>query len=141
MVDYLEGKKKVTGSYYTEVQKKLLAALVKKLPGKLHGGILFHHDSAPAHSSRVVREFVPEFRWEMFPHLPYSPDLTPSDFFLLPKLKDSLKGTPFTSIVEAKQAVNTWFDTKSYKFIRRGLETWKHRLMKCIEVEGHYIEK
>ena len=64
-----------------------------------------------------------------------------SHFFLLAKLKDSLKGTQFASIVEAKQAANTWFDTKPDKFFRRGLETWKHRLMKCIEVEGHYIEK
>ena len=81
LVDFLEGKKTVTGAYYVEVLRKLKAKLAEKGPGKLHRGILFHHDNAPAHSSRIVRDVLREFRWELLPHPPYSPDLAPSDFF------------------------------------------------------------
>ena len=77
LVDFLEGKKTVTGAYYIEVLRKLRA----KLAGKLHCGILFHHDNAPAHSSRIARDVLREFRWELLPHPPYSPDLAPFDFF------------------------------------------------------------
>ena len=61
LVDFLEGKKTVTGVYYVEVLKKLRAKSAKKRPGKLHHGILFHHENAPAHSCRIVRDVLREF--------------------------------------------------------------------------------
>jgi len=36
---------------------------------------------------------------------PYSPDLSPPDYFLFPKLKNKLKGLPFSDVVEIKEAV------------------------------------
>ena len=81
LVDFLEGKKTVTGAYYVKFLTQLRAKLAEKRPGKLHCGILFHHDNALAHSSRIVKDVLREFRWELLPHLPYSPDLVPSDFF------------------------------------------------------------
>jgi histone-lysine N-methyltransferase SETMAR len=141
MVDYLEGQRTITGAYYAGVIRKLRAALVKKRRGKLHSGILFHHDNAPAHTARAARDVLREFRWEVLPHPPYSPDLAPSDFFLFPKLKESLKGIRFASTDEAKNAANTWFQTRPDKFFRDGLSTWKHRLEKCIDQDGNYVEK
>ena len=61
LVDFIEGKKTVTGAYYVEVLKKLRAKLAEKRPGKLHCGILFHHDNAPVHSSRIVKDVLREF--------------------------------------------------------------------------------
>ena len=55
LVDFLEGKKTVTGAYYVEVLRKLRAKLAEKHPGKLHCEILFHHDNAPAYSSRIIK--------------------------------------------------------------------------------------
>ena len=81
LVDFLEGKKTVTGAYYVEVLRKLRAKLAEKRPGKLHCGIIFHHDNAPAHSSQIVKGVLREFWWELLPHPLYSPDLAPSDFF------------------------------------------------------------
>ena len=81
LIDFLEGKKTVTGAYYVEVLRKLRAKLAEKRPGKLHHGILFHHNNAPVHSSWIVRDVLREFQWELLPHPPYSPDLAPSNFF------------------------------------------------------------
>ena len=81
LVDFLEDKKTVTGGYYVDVLRKLRAKLAEKRPGKLHREILFHRDNAPAYSSRIVRGVLREFRWELLPHPPYSPDIAPSDFF------------------------------------------------------------
>jgi hypothetical protein len=36
----------------------------------------------------------------VIPHPPYSPDLAPCDFFLLPKMKIQLKGRRFETIEE-----------------------------------------
>ena len=81
LVDFLEGKKTVTGAYYIEVLRKLRAKLAEKRPEKLHHGILFHHDNAPADSSWIIRDVLSKFQWELLPHPPYSPDLAPPDFF------------------------------------------------------------
>ena len=60
-VDFLEGRKTVTGFYYVEVLRKRRTESAKKCPGKLHRGILFHHGNAPAHSARVAKEILREF--------------------------------------------------------------------------------
>lgn len=141
LIDYLKGQRTVTGAYYANVLRKLKEALVKKRKGKHHGGILFHHDNAPAHSARVAKEVLREFRWEVLPHPPYSPDLAPSDFFLFPKLKEMLKGTHFSDVEEAKNTANTWLQTRPSTFFRDSLRSWKHRLEKCLDLNGNYVEK
>ena len=80
-LDFIKRSKTITGIYYDGVLRKFKAAVIKKRPGKLHRGILFHHDNAPAHSSRIARAVFREFRWKISPHPSYSPDIAPSDFF------------------------------------------------------------
>ena len=89
VVDFLEGKKTVTGTYYVEVLRKLRAKLAEKRPGKLHRGILFHYDNVPAHSSRIVRDILREFRCELLPHPPYTQTLPHLTFFYSQNLKNT----------------------------------------------------
>ena len=141
LVDFLEGKKTVTGVYYKEVLRKLRAKLAEKHPGKLRCGILFHHDNAPVHSSRIVRDVLRELQRELLPHSPYSPDLAPSDFFLFPKLKKHLKGIYFNDTNEAKQVAKTFLTKWSADYFKNGIKGWKHHLEKCIDLDGDYFEK
>ena len=140
LLDFLEGQKTITASYYEKVLRKLKTALAKKRRGKLHRQILFHHDNAPAHTAKTVTTTLREFRWEILSHPPYSPDLAPCDFFLFPKLKEHLKGTRFQSINEAKREAVTWLTRQTPEFYQ-GISRWKHRLQKCIELGGSYVEK
>ena len=50
-------------------------------------GVLFHQDNAPAHKSVVVMATVCDCGFELVDHPPYSPDLAPSDYYLIPKMK------------------------------------------------------
>ena len=120
LVDFLEGKKNVTGAYYVEVLRKLRAKLAEKRPGKLYCGILFHHDNAPAHSFRIVRDVLREIWWKLLPHPPNSPDLAPSDFFF-PKLKKHLKGVYFNDTNKAKQAAKTWLTKWLADYFKNGI--------------------
>ena len=81
LIDFLEGKKTVTSSYYEDIIKKLKTSLAKKHQEKLHSQILFQHDNTPARSLKAVRALLHKFRWETLPHPLYSLDLVPSDFF------------------------------------------------------------
>ncbi|KFD66117.1 hypothetical protein M514_21631 [Trichuris suis] len=55
LTDFLEGERRVMASSYKAVLRKLKSALARKRRGKLHLGVLFNHDNAPAHWSRTVR--------------------------------------------------------------------------------------
>ena len=141
LLDFLEGQKTITASYYEKVLRKLMTVLAKKRRGKLHRQILFHHDNAPAHTAKTVTTILREFRLEILSHPPYSPDLALCDFFLFPKLKGHLKGTRFQSINEAKREAVTWLTRQTLEFYQEGISRWKHRLQKCIELGGSYVEK
>jgi hypothetical protein len=50
-----------------------------------------------------------DLHYELLEHSNYSPDLAPSDFFFLPKLKFFLAGQRFSSNQEATAAVEGYF--------------------------------
>ncbi len=78
---------------------------------------------APAHSSLVVRKYLVEKNIPTLPHLPYSLDLTPCDFFLFIKLKSVFKGTRFEDLEEIK-ANTTHFkslDLKRFQIMVKGM--------------------
>jgi len=49
--------------------------------------------------------FLPIFDPKKCYHHPYSPDLSPPDYFLFPKLKIMLKGLQFIDVAEIQEAV------------------------------------
>jgi len=52
-----------------------------------------------------VREFLVKQTVATLTQPPYSPDLAPPDFFLLPQLKSSLKGHHFGTVENVQAAV------------------------------------
>jgi len=74
-----------------------------------NGNWLLHHDNAPAHTSLVVTEFLSKkYKVTTVPHLAYSSDLAPCDFYVFPKIKLRSKGRRFTSIERSKQNRNRY---------------------------------
>ncbi len=65
-----------------------------------------HHNGAPAHCSALVQQFLANTNTKILPHLPYSPDLAPSDYFLFNRLKKNMRGEVFQSVEELKCCVD-----------------------------------
>jgi hypothetical protein len=67
------------------------------------------HDNAPAHKAAGVCQFFnppPPPKKCYYPlSPPYSPDLSPPDYFLFPKTKMKLKGLHFANVAEIQEAV------------------------------------
>ena len=59
-----------------------------------------HHDKASSHTALVLRDHFIKNSTHIVPQPPYSPDLTPCDFWLFPKLKRPLRGHHFDTIEE-----------------------------------------
>jgi histone-lysine N-methyltransferase SETMAR len=63
------------------------------------------HDNAPAHKAAYVCQFWAPKNVTTLYHAPYSPDLSPTDYFLFPKLKMKLKELHFADVAEIQEAV------------------------------------
>jgi len=59
---------------------------------------MLHHNNPPYHMAVSIHEFLAEKSIPVFPQPPYSPDLSPCDFFLFPWLKNHLKGRHFGTL-------------------------------------------
>jgi len=66
-------------------------------PDLLENGVLILRDNARPHIGKVLRELLDRYSWEVLPHPPYSPDMSPADFDLFPKLKINMRGVRFST--------------------------------------------
>jgi len=74
-------------------------------PDLLENGVLILHDNARPHLGKDVRELLDGYRWEVLPHPPYSPDMSPPDFDLFPKLKIKMRGVRFSTLEDLSASV------------------------------------
>jgi hypothetical protein len=75
----------------------------------------------------------------VLPHPPYSPDLAPCDFFLLPKMKLKLKGRQFDTIEKIQAESEGMLDTLTENF-RKAFHKWRRQLDRCLLAGGNYFE-
>ncbi len=58
----------------------------------LKKGWMLHQDNAQPHVAKEVTAFLQKYNTEVMVHPPYSPYLSPCDFWLFPRLKKALRG-------------------------------------------------
>ena len=68
-------------------------------------------------------------------HPPYSPDLSPCDFWLYPKLR----GCRYKTIEEMKEAVTKVIDTLAQEDFYEAFHKLLERYNKCIAAGGDYL--
>ena len=56
------------------------------------------HDNAWPHLGKDVRELLDRYSWEVLPHPPYSPDMSPPDFDLFKKMKINMRDVRFSTL-------------------------------------------
>ena len=85
-----------------------------------------------AHTAATTVDFLNDSEVQLLPHPSYSPDLSPSDFFLVPEVNKQLKGTLFESVEDVcrtfTRAVedipkSTWTEEWNKLFHRRSKRT------------------
>ena len=101
----------------------------------------FHPDNAPVHNFILVSDYLTKMGIMKVPHRPYSPDVTPCDFWLLPKLKKKLRGCRYETIEEMKEAVTKVRDTLTQEDFNGALQKLLERYNKYISSGGDYFER
>ncbi|XP_078036935.1 uncharacterized protein LOC144470030 [Augochlora pura] len=78
--------------------------------------------------------------WDILPHLPYSPDIAPSDYWLFRQMQNDLAGHRFTSFAEIENWLVTWIATKDEIFFRDGIRKLPERWGKAVNSDGQYFD-
>ncbi|UYV66179.1 DBH, partial [Cordylochernes scorpioides] len=82
--EFVPQGKTVNAEFYKEVLRRLHKA-VKRKRQDLAQRWRLHHDNAPAHTAFLVTSYLTRIGVEVLPQPPYSPDMSPPNFFLFPK--------------------------------------------------------
>jgi histone-lysine N-methyltransferase SETMAR len=81
------------------------------------------------------------YGWDTVTHPPYSPDIAPSDYHLFPELKKHLGGMHFRTGEELKEEVFSYLRGVAREFYDSSIKKIVHRMQKCIDLNGDYVEK
>lgn len=101
----------VTSTVCCEELDRMKAAVCKKRHRADLSGFCFLQDNARPHTSAETRRKLADLGLSVLDHPPYSPDLSPSDYYLFSPMKSSLKGMSFRNADEVMREVNRWFDS------------------------------
>ena len=112
----------------------------KRRPATGLRGLCLIHDNVPAHKFVLVQDFLKEEKVVQLSHPPYSPDLSPCDFFLFPLLKKTLSGRRHESRSALGSAIYQCLQGIPKKDYLSALTEWISRLEKCVSIKGEYFE-
>jgi hypothetical protein len=73
------------------------------------------------------------------PHPPYSPDISPCDFWLLGLLKEIMKDREFHSHEEIDEAITVAWNDLTFETVQSIFYDWMRRLASVIEHERESI--
>ena len=102
--------------------------------------LIFLHDNAPLHTSKMVRNYLETLNWEVLPHATYSPDVAPSDYHLFSSMGHALAEQHFDSYEDVRKWLDDWFALKEKGFFWRGVQKLPERWKKYVASEGKYFE-
>ena len=95
---YMPRGNTVNSATYADLLKNHLHPAIKsKRCGILRTCVFLQHDNAWPHTARSTVAPIQDLSFECLSHLPYSPDLAPSDFHVFGPLKEAIGGKSFRS--------------------------------------------
>ena len=103
-------------------------------------GLCLIHGTTPAHKCVLVPDFLKEEKVVQLSHPPYSPDLSPCDFFLFPLLKKTLSGRHYESQSALDSAIYQNLQGIPKKAYLSAVTEWISRLEKCVSIKGEYFK-
>ena len=141
MIDFLDKGQTINSEYYCGLLRRMREQLWRKRPGKMRMNPIFLQDNARPHVSNRSLQTIAEIGLQTLKHPPYSPDLSPCDYFLFPVMKKPLRGRKFSDLDNLKTEIKRWCRNQPTEFYAAGLRKLQERYDKCVRLQGNYIEK
>ena len=95
--ELLKPNEAITGERYRTQLMRSSRALCEKRPQyeQRHEKVITQHDNARPHVAKPVKSCLETLKWEVLPHLPYSPDIASSDYYLCRSMAHGLADQQF----------------------------------------------
>jgi histone-lysine N-methyltransferase SETMAR len=87
-----------------------------------------------------MTDLLSKYEWEVLPHAPYSPDMSPTDFNLFHKLKKPMRGHRFPSLEDVSAAGTRDVRGLNKSGTLNGRAYLPKRWHAVIEKQGDYTE-
>ena len=110
----------ITSNVYCEHLDNL-ATSIREKRRRLCSDHFFVHDNARPHTARQTVDKLNELGFDVLPHPPYSPDLSPSDYLFHP-MKNELRGKQYNNSQEIVTDIIAWFQTEENGFFRKAFD-------------------
>ena len=130
---------KVNKQYYLEVLERLRNRVHPVRP-EIADTWMLHHDNAPCHTAISVKEFLAKKGISVVPQPPHSPDLSPYEFFLFPKLKFLLKCRNFGTVDNIQKVMTDQLRALVHEDFQHCYREWQHPLQRCVASQRNYFE-
>lgn len=132
--------KTVTAAVYCAQLDRLHKQLLIKRPALVNRNLVVYHcDNARGHTAKITQQKLRDFKWEVLPQPPYSPDLSPSDYHLFRSLEHFLSGKKFKDEDSLRSALSQFFDSKDPSFYQEGIEDLVKRWSVVADNNGEYF--
>lgn len=105
-----------------------------------HGPILLHDNARPHIARRTILR-LSELGYEILPHPPYSPDLSPTDFHFFRSLGNYLEDLQFSDRHSIENCFKDFIATRNKDFWKKGIMDLKDRWEKTIDSNGKYFHE
>jgi len=116
----------VNSGFYCDILRRLRENVRRRRPKRWREQTWpLHHDNAPFHTSVLTQQFLAKNKIAVIPHPPYSPDLTPCDYFLFPKMKLKLIGRRFDTNEEIQAESQRVLDSLIEKDFQEAFQKWR----------------
>ena len=131
---FLNPRKTITPEKYAqqigEIQQKLqcfqLALVNRKGPIPLH-------DNAQLHVAQPTLQKLNSLDYDVFPHPPHSPNLSPTSYHFFKHLDNFLQGKCFHNQHEAENSFQEFIKSQSTDFYATGIDKLISHWQKCVD--------
>ena len=142
LIDFLPENESFNSEYFIQnILIPISSEKTKIWSDSIRRKIWLHLDNSPIHNSKVSMEKTFELGFKRAPHPAFSPDISPTDFFLWGYVKDKLKGSRFNDADELLEAITEKI-MEILKELR--LNVFNHWIERCeyiISHKGSYYHK
>ena len=121
---------------------RLRQALREKRPQYVqrHEKVILQHDNARPHVDKSVKTDLETLKLEVLPDPPYSPDISPSDYYVFRSMAHGLADQQFRSYDDIEKWLDSWMALKDEHFYRNGIRALPERWAKVAANDGQYFE-